>query len=85
MSESYKTIKDFSRSINYAFNTILNHAENAHCNDLHHTTKQQHESGELCPAEYHLAKQAHIVREFLKTYRQNKGSKPESVSETLNS
>ena len=51
----------------YAFNTVLNHAENAHCKDLHHIPKHRHADGELCPAEYHLARQAYLVREFLKT------------------
>ena len=51
----------------YAFNTVLSHAENAHCHDIHHTPKQRHEAGDVCPAEYHLARQAYLIREFLKT------------------
>jgi hypothetical protein len=51
----------------YAFNTVLSHAENAHCHDLHHAPKHRHEAGEVCPAEYHLARQAYLIREFLKT------------------
>jgi hypothetical protein len=55
------------RSLRHAFEVVLQHAENAHCADLHHTAKQRHTSGHLCPAEYNLVKQANLVRKFLKT------------------
>jgi len=56
------------RSLRYAFKVVLQHAENAHCADLHHTAKQRHDRGQLCPAEYNLTKQANLIREFLKTF-----------------
>ena len=59
-------MKQLSKTMCYAFNTVLNHAESAHCHDLSHPEKHQHKEGELCPAEYHLARQAFLVREFLK-------------------
>jgi hypothetical protein len=58
----------------YAFNTVLNHAESAHCKDLHHIPKHRHADGELCPAEYHLARQAYLIREFFKTNSQDQSS-----------
>ena len=55
------------RSLRHAFEVVLQHAEHAHCAYLHHTAKQRHKSGELCPAEYNLSKQANLIRKFLKT------------------
>jgi len=62
-----RLVYPLSRSMRYAFNTVLNHAESAHCHELHHSPKHRHEAGEVCPAEYHLARQAFLIREFLKT------------------
>ena len=59
-------MKSLSKTMRHAFNTVLNHAESAHCHDLHHPQKRQHDAGQSCPAEHHLARQAFLVREFLK-------------------
>lgn len=54
------------KKLRYAFNAVIELAENARCEQLHHTKKQQHGLGEMCKAEYHLQRQAHIVREYIK-------------------
>jgi len=54
------------KALRYAFNEVINAAENLRCESLHHAKKHQHEPNEMCKAEYHLHKQAHIVRKFMK-------------------
>ena len=56
------------KEIRFAFNEILNHAENAKCEHLHHSKKNQHETGEVCPVERNLHKQAYRVREYMKMH-----------------
>jgi len=56
------------KEIRYAFKTVLEAVENIKCADLHHPKKHQHESGYVCPAEYHLNRQLFIVREILKEH-----------------
>lgn len=54
------------KEIRYAFNTVLEAAAKIKCSDLHHPKKWQHGSDEICPAEYHLHRQMHIVELFMK-------------------
>lgn len=54
------------KELRHALNQVLSHAENARCKDLHHKPKHRHSCDVLCPAEYELQKQAHLVREYMK-------------------
>jgi hypothetical protein len=54
------------KELRFAFTELINAAEKLRCEALHHTKKHQHKIGEMCPVEYHLQKQAHIVREYMK-------------------
>lgn len=54
------------KELRFAFNEVINAAENLRCESLHHKKKHQHKADEMCPAEYHIQKQAHIVREYMK-------------------
>lgn len=54
------------KELRYAFNSVLDFADTARCENLHHTKKQQHNLGEVCLAEYHLQRQAYILREYMK-------------------
>lgn len=54
------------KELRYAFNVVIFHAENAMCEELHHPKKWQHKSGEICPALYHLHKQANVLKEYIK-------------------
>jgi hypothetical protein len=56
------------KDIRFALNEVLNHAENARCEHLHHSKKNQHEAGCACPVERNLHKQAHIVREYIRIH-----------------
>ena len=55
------------KQLRHAFNTIIEWAENAKCENLHHPKKYRHKAGEVCPAEYNMHRQAHIVREYMKS------------------
>lgn len=50
----------------YALRDVLKVADNVKCENLHHSKSHQHEAGEMCKAEYHIHRQAYIVREYLK-------------------
>jgi hypothetical protein len=54
------------KEVRYAFKIVLQAADNARCEGLHHTPKHRHESGEVCKAEYAINKQTHILREYMK-------------------
>ena len=54
------------KELRYAFNTVLELADNARCDNLHHNSNQWHSDGEVCPVEYKNNKQAHIIREYMK-------------------
>jgi hypothetical protein len=56
------------KALRFAFNTVLNAAEGLRCETLHHENKQYHEADEVCPAEYHMQRQVHIVREYMKQH-----------------
>ncbi len=54
------------KKLRYAFNKVLEVSENTKCEQLNHPTKYLHAADEMCPAEYHLQKQAYIIREYMK-------------------
>jgi len=54
------------KELRFAFNEILNAVENLRCESLHHEKKHKHEADEMCPVEYHMQRQANIVREYMK-------------------
>ena len=64
-----RLVLPIGRKLRHAFNVVLSEAENARCENLHHAKKHRHESGEMCPVEYHIQRQAFLVREFLKQNR----------------
>lgn len=53
------------KELRYAFNEVLNAAENMRCENLHHAKKHQHKIDEMCPVEYNIQRQAYIVREYM--------------------
>lgn len=54
------------KQLRYAFHKVLKAADEAKCENLHHPKKHRHAHDEVCLAEYHLQRQAHIVREYMK-------------------
>lgn len=54
------------KQLRYAFNKVIEAAESLRCEQLHHTSKQQHEAGFVCKAEYELHKHCQAVRSFVK-------------------
>ena len=55
-----------NKKLRYAFNKVLKAAEETKCEDLHHPKKHQHAHDEMCPAEHHLQRQTHLIREYMK-------------------
>lgn len=55
------------KDIRFALNALLNHAENARCEHLHHSKKNLHDLATPCPVERTLQKQAQRVREYIKS------------------
>ena len=53
------------KALRYAFDQVLAAAEKLCCEDLSHQQKDKHDPGYMCPAEYKLARQIHIVREYM--------------------
>jgi hypothetical protein len=49
-----------------ALNTLLECAESVRCNHLHHPTKDQHDSDEVCWVEYRIARAAFVVNKYLR-------------------
>lgn len=54
------------KQLRYAFKVILEVADKSRCEYLHHTKKHQHKHDEMCKAEYHLQRQAYLLREYMK-------------------
>ena len=51
----------------YAIKYVLDLAGSVECEDLHHKKKHQHNSDEMCMAEYHRDRQLYLVRELLRS------------------
>ena len=71
-SHSNKGNTNVNKKLRYAVNQVLNIAINTTCEDLHHPTKFRHKADEVCPAEYHLYRQVHIIREYFKKLEKEK-------------
>ena len=54
------------KELRYAFNVVIAQAESTKCEELHHPKKWQHGVDELCPALYHLHRQTHVLKEYMK-------------------
>lgn len=54
------------KEIRYAFKTVLNIARNMECEDLHHPKKHQHDNDPICPVEYKIQRQVHVIEQFIK-------------------
>jgi uncharacterized protein YeaO (DUF488 family) len=54
------------KEIKYSFEKVLNAVEKLNCEQLHHSSKQRHEIGFLCPAEYELHKHCQVLRDYIK-------------------
>lgn len=53
------------KELRYAFNELFAIAEKVDCSRLHHKVKDRHEDGQICPVEYHLARQVSIIKKWL--------------------
>jgi len=60
-----RLVSPLSKKMRYAFNVVLSEAENARCENLHHKTKDQHDSDQLCPVEYNIQRQVNLIRDFI--------------------
>jgi len=54
------------KQLRYSFNFVLGAASRLECKDLHHKTKHQHDSGNMCAAEYELHKHISIIKNYMK-------------------
>ena len=51
------------KELNYAYKSVLKAAGMLTCANLIHEPKDRHDRGEVCPAEYRLARQIYVVQE----------------------
>ena len=54
------------KQLRYAFNSVIEAASKISCEDLYHRQVDMHEHDAVCPVEYRLSKQIHIVQEYMR-------------------
>ena len=53
------------KDIKAAISCIDGVVESVRCKNLHHTFEWLHEAGYVCPAEYHIQRQWHLIKEYM--------------------
>ncbi len=53
------------KDIKAAISCIDGVVESVRCEDLHHPLKWRHKEGYICPAEYHIQRQWHLIKEYM--------------------
>jgi hypothetical protein len=54
------------KQLSYAFNKVIEAAQQLKCRDMHHSKADQHMDDEVCPVEYRLQKHIHMLHKHMK-------------------